>query len=106
MVITIIVLPIFVLPTAVICVQTEVGFSEAVVLEVMVQEGNDAISTLPYVNPLVYEVIDLYNESECHPWGKKVQYYESIHQLACRDTASQHTPKVLSMLWTVRDVDL
>ena len=70
--ITIVVLPIFVLPTAVICVQNKVGFPEAVVLEVMVQEGNNTIGTLPYVHPLVYEVIDLFNESECHPPGQKV----------------------------------
>ena len=37
----------------------ETGLAEAVVVEVVVEEANDAISPLPDVHPLVNEVVDL-----------------------------------------------
>ena len=52
-------LPVFVLPATVVCMQLKVAFSKTVCLQVVVKEGDDAVCTLAHIHSLVNEVIDL-----------------------------------------------
>ena len=54
-----VVLPVFVLAATVVGVQVEVDFTEAVLLEVVMEEGDDAVGTFAHIHSLVNEVIDL-----------------------------------------------
>ena len=56
-----VVLPVFVLATTVVGVQVEIDFTEAVLLDVVMEEGYHTIGTFAYIHSLVNEVIDLYN---------------------------------------------
>ena len=54
-----IVLPVLILPAAVVCVQYKVGLTEAVVVKEVMEEGDDAVCPLPNAHLLVNEVVDL-----------------------------------------------
>ena len=51
--------PVFVLPTAVVGVELQVGFPESVVLEVVVEKADDTISSLPDVHAFIHQVVYL-----------------------------------------------
>ena len=78
-----IVIPVLVLAASVVGVQNQVRLPKAVVCEVVVEERNDAVRTLPNIHPLVYEVIDLYNESECDQKGQNVSVTTTSKRRTC-----------------------
>ena len=49
-------LPVLVLSAAIVCVQAHVSLSKAVVLEVVVEERDDAVSTFPYIHPFINDL--------------------------------------------------
>ena len=52
-------LPILVLATTVVGMEDEIHLSQAVVLQVVVEEGDDTVTSLPHAHPLTNEVVDL-----------------------------------------------
>ena len=52
-------LPVLVLAAAVVGMEDEVRFSQAVVLQVVVEKGDNTVTPLPHVHPLINEVVDL-----------------------------------------------
>ena len=56
-----VVLPIFILSTTVVRMQVYPDLSKAVVLEVVVEEGDHAVCALAHAHPLVNEVSHLYS---------------------------------------------
>ena len=52
-------LPILILAAAVVGMEDEIRLSQAVVLQVVVEKGDNAVTSLPHVHPLVNEVVHL-----------------------------------------------
>ena len=59
MVVTLMILPILILAAAVVGMEDKIGLSQAEVLQVVVEEGNNTIPPLSHVHALVNEVVDL-----------------------------------------------
>ena len=68
-------LPVFVLATAIVCMQSQVGRSEVVGAKEMVEQAHHTVPPLANIHALVYQVIDLIinNKPLCY------QFLKSAH---------------------------
>lgn len=61
--------PVLILSNAVVCVKAEGGLPKTVVLEVVVEEANDAVGSLAHVDTLIDKIVDLHTKQDQYKVG-------------------------------------